>query len=69
MEPELEAFYAEHPDARCGELDRQRQAVEPPANRDYQWGVGIGKREVFDNRGYTLDEELHGGESRRFRGR
>ena len=62
------AFDAEHLDARCGELDRQRQAVEPPANLDDQRGVRIGQREVFDDRGYTLDEQLHGGESRRLRG-
>jgi len=62
------AFDAERLDTRCGELDRQRQAVEPPANRDDQRGVRIGQREVFDDRGYSLDEELHGGEIRRFGG-
>ena len=63
------AFDPEHLDARRGELDGQRQAVEPPANLGDQRGVRIGQREVFDDRGYTLDEQLHGGESRRLRGR
>ena len=62
------AFDPEHLDARCGELDRQRQAVEPPTNLDDQRGVRIGQREVFDDRGHALDEQLHGRESRRLRG-
>ena len=40
-----------------------------PANLDDRRGVRIGQREVFDDRGYALDEQLHGGESRRLRGR
>ena len=63
------AFDPKHLDARRGELDRQRQAVEPPANLDDQRGVRIGQREVFDDRGDTLDEQLHGGESCRLGGR
>ena len=59
------AFDPQHLDARCGELDRQRQAVKPPADLDDQGGVRIGQREVFDDRGYPLDEQLHGGENLR----
>jgi hypothetical protein len=50
------AFDPKHRDATCGELDRERQAVKPPANLDDQRGVRIGQREVFDDLGYTLDE-------------
>jgi hypothetical protein len=53
----------------CGELDRERQAVKPPANLDDQRGVRIGQREVFDDLGYTLDEQLRGGENSHLRGR
>jgi len=38
-------------------------------NRDDQSRVGVSQRKVFDDRGYSLDEELHGGGSRRLFGR
>jgi hypothetical protein len=63
------SFDAKHLDARCGELDRQWQAVKPPANLDDQRGIHIDQREVFDGRGDTLDEQLNSGESRRLGGR
>ena len=62
-------FDRKHRDATCGELDRERQAVKSLVNLDDQWGVRIGQREVFDDLGYTLDEQLHGGKSRRLGGR
>jgi hypothetical protein len=64
-----EAFDPEHLDARCGELDRQRQAIEPPANLADKRGVRIGQREVLDDRVDTLDEQLHSRESSRLSGR
>jgi hypothetical protein len=42
---------SKHRDATCGELDRERQAVKPPANLDDQRGVRIGQREVCDDLG------------------
>jgi hypothetical protein len=63
------AFDPKYLDARRGELDRQRQAVKLPANLDDQQGVRVGQLEVFDDRSDTLDEQLHGGESRRLGGR
>ena len=63
------AFDPKHLDARRGELDRQRQAVEPPANLDDRRGIRIGQREVFDDRGDAFDEQLHGGEGSRLGGR
>jgi hypothetical protein len=69
VKPSREALHPEHGRARRGELDRQRQAVEPPANLGDQRSVGIGQREVVDDRGHTLDEQLHRRESRRIGGR
>ena len=63
------AFDPKHLDARGGELDGQRQAVKPAANLDDQRGVRVGQREVFDGRSHALDEQLHGGKSRRLGGR
>jgi hypothetical protein len=60
---------SKHRDATCGELDRERQAVKSLVNLDDQRGVRIGQREVFDDLGYTLDEQQHGGKSRRLGGR
>ncbi len=45
-----------HLDARGGELDGERQAVEPLANLDDRLGVRVGQREVFNNRGDAFDE-------------
>lgn len=53
------------PKPRCGELNRQWQAMEPPANRADQRGVGIRQREIFDDRCYPLHEKPHGGRGRR----
>ncbi len=64
-----EAFDPQHLDARRGELDGQRQAVEPAADLGDRRSVRIGQREVFDNRACTFDEQLHGGESCRLLGR
>ena len=63
------AFDPEHLDARRGELDGERQAVEPATDLDDRRSIRIGQREVFDDRGYTFDEQLNGGESRRLGGR
>ena len=63
------AFDPEHLDARGGKLDRQGQTVEPLANLNDQRGVRVGQREVFDDRGDALDEQLHGGKGRRLGGR
>ena len=58
-----------HFDARRGELDRQRQPIEPLANRSDERGVRVGQRKVFDNRGDALDKQLYRGETRRLSGR
>jgi len=63
-----EAFEADDCDARCCELDRERQTVEPAADFDDQRGVRIGERELFEACGHALDEELHGGEGYRLGG-
>ena len=49
-------FNPQHLDAGGGELDGERQAIEPLANLDDRLGIRIGQREVFDNRGDAFDE-------------
>jgi len=60
-----DALNPEHLDASRGGLDRQRQAIEPPANLADQWRVCIARREILGDRAYVLDEQLHGWENRR----
>ena len=63
------ALKSKHLDARCGELDRQRQAIEPTAKFEHQLSILVGQREIFDDRGHPLDEQLHGRKGRRLGGR
>ena len=51
-----EALDAKCLDARRGELDRERQAVEFPANLDDKRSVRVGQREVLNARRDTFDE-------------
>jgi hypothetical protein len=67
VQPGGQALEAKHLVARCGELDRERQAVEPTAYFDHQRGALVGQHEVFDDRGHTLDEKLHDREGCGFR--
>ena len=64
-----ESCDAKHFDTGCGELDRQWQTVKPPAYLDDRLGIRIGQRKIFDNRGGTLDEQLHRRKGRRLGGR
>jgi hypothetical protein len=62
------AIDSKHLDMRCRELNRQRQAVEPLADLRHQRRVRIAQGKVFDDRGYTLNEELYRCERCRFSG-
>src|SRR4029077_4505743 len=53
---------------RTGDYARAGVPMLPVVGGGAPTGVGISQREVSDNRGCPLDEELHGGESRRLGG-
>jgi hypothetical protein len=42
-----------------GELDCERQPTKPAADLDDKRGIGIGERELVDDRKDPLEEKLH----------
>jgi hypothetical protein len=58
-----EAVDPESLDARCRELDRQRNPVELSANFGYDWGVRVPQLELVQAPRYTLDKQLNGRET------
>jgi len=51
----------ERVDARRGQLDRQRKAIESPANLGRHWRIRIAQAERFETVGRPVDEKLDGG--------
>ena len=60
VEPPRDPARAEEPDARGGELDRERQPVEPPDDLRHVGGVVGGEREVRADGHRPLHEQPHG---------
>ena len=61
VEHGLQALQSEGIDARRGQFDGQRHAVELPADRGDAPGIGIVEAEAVQRRRRALDEQLHRG--------
>ena len=59
FEPGQQLFWREHLRPGGSQLDRQRQSIEPPANRRDVRGVSVGQGEVGPFRLRALDEQAH----------
>jgi hypothetical protein len=46
--------------AGCGQFDRQRQSVQPPAQGSHRCGIALRQGECRTHPPGALDEELHG---------
>ena len=64
FEPGEQRGGCEHPGAGRGELDRQRQPVEAPADLRHRGRVRVVQREVVAHRPGPVDEEPHRGQRR-----
>ena len=58
VQPVPQDLRGEESQVRSGELDGQRQAVEPPADLDHGRGVVVGEREVGAHHARAIDEQL-----------
>ena len=55
-----ELFGREQLHPRRGQLDGQRNSVNPPADFGHEGRIAVGKRKAAVNRASTIDEELDG---------
>ncbi len=65
LEPAFESLqhrrWREHPHASCGQLNRQRKAIQPRADLRYRRSVLRREREVWLHGCDALDEQRHSG--------
>ena len=65
VDPFAQLFWTEHLHPRSGQLDRQRNAVQPPADVGDNRRVLVGQCKSVNDAARTLDEQRSAGYARR----